>query len=148
MVAKVTLDNLTNCEEAIRDFERARGVVLPRVPPPPPSQVCGGRAPPLPPLGYSVDAAPGDLGAALVGRRILYWRPEDRLQLGTVARTCRPGASSFSHVVAYQRRTSALRGTVETLLDAASYGVRWILVSPLAPSGVVRAVRLAQGSSP
>ena len=71
------LDNLTNCEEAIRDFERARGVVLPRVPPPPPSQVCGGRAPPLPPPGYSVDAAPGDLGAALVGRRILYWWPED-----------------------------------------------------------------------
>ena len=137
------LENLTNCEEAIRDFERARGVVLPRVPPPPPSQACGGRAPPLPPPGYSVDAAPGDLGAALVGRRILYWWPEDGWQLGTVARTCRPGASSFSHVVAYHRRTSALRGTVESLLDAASYGARWVLLSALPPAGVERAARVS-----
>ena len=66
------LENLTTAKtRAIRDFERARGVVLPRVPPPPPSQVCGGYVPPLPPPGYSVNAAPD--GAALVGRWILHF---------------------------------------------------------------------------
>ena len=29
-----------------------------------------------------------------------------------------------------------------------SYGVRWILVSPLAPTGVVRAARSVPGSNP
>ena len=107
------------CEEAIRDFERARGVVLPRVPPPP------GVRRPRPPPGYSVDAAPGDLGAALVGRRILYWWPAARHRRADLP------AWGILHVVAYHRRTSALRGTVESLLDAASYGARWVLLSPL-----------------
>jgi hypothetical protein len=46
-------------------------------------------------------------------------------------------------VVAYTRQTSALRGTVDTLLDAASYGQRWVLLSPLAlaPAGVKRVSR-------
>ena len=92
---------------------------------------------------YSVDAAANDLGADLVGRRIQYWWPEDGWQLGTVAQTCRPRASSFSHVVAYHRRTSALRGTVESLLDAASYGTRWVLLSALPPAGVERAARVS-----
>jgi len=43
---------------------------------------------------------------------------------------------AFSHVVAYTRQTSALRGTADTLLDAASYGSRWVLLSP-APAGGV-----------
>ena len=42
--------------------------------------------------------------------------------------TCPRGA--FSHVVAYTRQTSALRGTVDTLLDATSYCFRWVLLSP------------------
>jgi hypothetical protein len=135
------LENLTNCEDAIRAFEQARGLVLPRAPPPPPSHACGGVAPPLPPAGYSVDPSPGDLGATLVGRRILYWWPSDGWQLGTVARICAPSASGFTHVVAYTRQTSALRGTADTLLDAASYGQRWVLLSPLAPTGVKRVPR-------
>ncbi len=68
-----------------------------------------------------MDPSPGDLGATLpvVGRRILYWWPSDGWQLGTVARICAPSASGFTHVVAYTWQTSALRGTVDTLLDAA-----------------------------
>ena len=138
------LENLTNCEEAIQAFEQARGVVLPRPPPPPPSQACGGVALPLPPSGFTVDPAPGDLGAALVGRRLLYWWPTDGWQLGTVARVCSSAAKGFSHVVAYHRRTSALSGTVETLLDAASYGQRWVLLSPREATGVVRGARKAR----
>ena len=65
----------------------------------------------------------GQDGALLVGR------PGRRLSQGTraaapgavtVARLCPRGA--FSHVVAYTRQMSALRGTVDTMLDAASYG--------------------------
>ena len=47
-----------------------------------------------------------------------------------------PPRGAFSHVVAYTRQTSALRGTADTLLDAASYGSRWVLLSP-APAGGV-----------
>ena len=91
--------------------------------------------PPLPPAGFTVDAAPpSDLGAALVGRQLLYWWPDDGWQRGTVARLCpRP---VFSHVVAYTRQTSALRGTADSLLDSASYGARWVLLSPAAAVGV------------
>ena len=84
-------------------------------------------------------APPGDLGAALVGRTLLYWWPDDGWQRGTVARLCPRGA--FSHVVAYTRQTSALRGTADTLLDAASYGTRWVLLSAAPAAGVTRALR-------
>ena len=130
------LENLTNCEEAIQAFEQARGVVIPRAAPPPPSRNCGGRAHPLPPAGFVVDPAPGDLGSALVGREVLYWWPADGWQRGRVARLC--PRNPFSHVVAYRRSHSALNGTVDTLLDAASYGDRWVLLSPAESSGVSR----------
>jgi len=70
----------------------------------------------------------------------LPW-PDDGWQRGTVARLCPRGA--FSHVVAYTRQTSALRGTADTLLDAASYGTRWVLpvLSPAPAAGVARALR-------
>ena len=55
----------------------------------------------------------------LVGRTVLYWWPDDCWQRGTAARLCPRGA--FSHVVAYNRQTSALRGTADTLLDTDSY---------------------------
>ena len=129
------LDNLTNCEEAVAAFERATGRSLPRRAPPPPAAAAA--PPPIPPAGFTVDPAPpGDLRAALVGRTILYWWPEDGWQRGTVARLCPRGA--FSHVVAYTRQTSALRGTADTLLDAASYGARWVLLSPAPGAGVAR----------
>ena len=41
----------------------------------------------------------------------------------------------------YAAGTSALRGTADTLLDAASYGARWVLLSPAPAAGVVRALR-------
>ncbi len=83
----------------------------------------------------TVDAAPpSDLGAALVGRQLFYWWPDDGWQRSTVACLCpRP---AFSHVVAYTRQTSALRGTADSLLDSASYGDRWVLLSPAAAAGV------------
>ncbi len=94
----------------------------------------------MPPAGYSVDLSPGDIGATVVGRCILFWWPCDGWQRGTVARICAPSASVFAHVAAYLRQTSALRGTVGTLLDTASYGQRWVLLSPLAPAGVERSL--------
>ncbi len=127
------LDNLTNCEEAISAFELATGRTPPRPPPAPPGRAAASPAP-LAPVGSAIEAAPpGDLrvGAALVGRTILYWRPTDGWQRGTVARLC-PRGAAFSHVVAYSRQTSALRGTADSLLDAASYGIRWLLLSPAA----------------
>ena len=45
---------------------------------------------------------------------MLYWWPDDGWQRGTVAPLCPRGA--FSHMVAYNRQTSALRGTADTLL--------------------------------
>ena len=130
------LDNLTNCEEAIAAFEQTIGRTRPRPALAPPARP--GAAPaPIAPAGFTVDTAPpGDLGAALVGRTLLYWWPTDGWQRGTVARLCPRGA--FSHVVAYSRQTSALRGTADSLLDAASYGDRWVLLSPAAAAGVDR----------
>ena len=92
--------------------------------------------------GYTVDVKPsGDLGAALEGLTLLYWWPDDGWQRGTVARLCLRGP--LSHVVAYTRQTSALRGTADTLpvLDAASYGTRWVLLSAAPAAGVTRALR-------
>ena len=133
------LDNLTNCEGAIAAFEQANGRSLPRPAPPPPNGTAV-TPPPIEPTGFTVEAAPpGDLGAALVGRTVLYWWPDDGWQRGTVARLCPRGA--FSHVVAYNRQTSVLRGTADTLLDAASYGSRWVLLSPAPAAGVARALR-------
>jgi hypothetical protein len=60
---------------------------------------------------------------------------------GTVARICAPSTSGYTDVLAYNRQTSALCGTVNSLLDAASYGQRWVLLSPLATVGVERVSR-------
>ena len=116
--------------------------IPPRLAPPPPT--CPAVAPPpIPPTGFTVEAAPpGYLGAVLVGRTVLYWWPDDGWQRGTVARLCPRGA--FSHVVAYNRQTSALRGTADTLLDAYSYSSCWVLLSPALARSVARALRLSQ----
>ena len=87
---------------------------------------------------------------------MLYWWPDDGWQHGTVVRPCPRGA--FSHVVAYNRQTSALRGTADsdTLLDAASYGSRWVLLAgpgggcgpgPLTPGLPTPSLSLVGGSS-
>jgi hypothetical protein len=106
------LEHLTNCEEAIAAYERATGRTQPRhAPRPPLAAGSAGSAPP--PAGFTVDAGPPpDLGAALVCRQLLYWWPDDGWQRCTVARLCPRPASS--HVVAYTRQTSALRGTAES----------------------------------
>ncbi len=77
-----------------------------------------------------------DLGAALVGQTILYCWLTDGWQRSTVARLCPNGA--FSHVVAYSRQTSALCCTADSLLDASSYCIGWVLLSPAAVAGVSR----------
>ena len=51
-------------------------------------------------------------------------------------------------MVAYSRQTSALRGKADTLLDAASYGVRWVLLSPAAAAGVSRDPPAGPGRRP
>jgi hypothetical protein len=123
------LDNLTKCEEAISAFELATGSTLPRPPPALPGRAAASPAPLAAPVGFAVEAAPpGDLGAALpvVGRMTLYWWLTDGWpgQRSTVARLCPRGA--FSYAVAYSRQTSALYGTADSLLDATSYGIRWV----------------------
>ena len=75
-------------------------------------------------------------GSALLRRA---WWPDDGWQRGTAARLCPRGA--FSHVVAYTRQTSALRGTADTRFNAASYGSRWVLLSRAPAAGVARALR-------
>jgi hypothetical protein len=99
---------------------------------------------PLAPAGYSVDLIPGDFGATLAGRRILYWWPSDRRddwQLGTFARNCAPSASSSTRVVACTRQTLALRGTKDTLLTVTLLptGSAGCCSAPLAPTGFERA---------
>ena len=76
-----------------------------------------------------------DLSAdtAVVGSPVLYWWPSDGWQRGVVARLRTSGP--FSHVVRYRRPVSTLHGDVATLLDAASYGSRWVLLAPAAGSG-------------
>ena len=60
---------------------------------------------------------------------------DDNWQRGTFARLFPRDA--FSHVVTYTRETSALRGTADMLLHAASYGSHLVLLSPAtaAPAG-------------
>jgi hypothetical protein len=66
------LEYLTKCEEAIAAFERATGLILPR--PAPRLPLAAGPLPHHHLPGFTVDAAPPqDLGAALVGRQLLYW---------------------------------------------------------------------------
>ncbi len=81
-----------------------------------------------------------------MGRTILYWWQTDGWQRGTVSRLCPRGA--FSHVVAYSRQASALRCTADSLLDAASYGIRWVLLSPAAAAGVSRDPPAGPGRRP
>ena len=120
----------------------------PAAPPPPPPIPAGLTADSAPP------ESPDDLGAALVDRTLLYWWPDDgwqresRRDRGAPLPACR-FQCRVSHVVAYTRQRSVLRSTADSLLDAASYGTRWVLLSPApaAGPGVVRALR-SRGTRP
>ncbi len=51
-------------------------------------------------------------------------------------------------MVAYSLQTLALRGTEDSLLDAASYGICWVLLSPAAAAGVSRDPPAGPGRRP
>ena len=91
----------------------------PPAPPPPPAAT----PPSPPPPGWAVAAAgpPPDLGSA-----ILYWWPDEGWHLGHLRRRC--GRAPFTHVVGYRTPTAAFAGEVDTvtLLDPATYGLRWV----------------------
>ena len=70
----------------------------------------------------------GPAGAPALGASVLYWWPAYGWQRGVVARLC--PRSPYSHVVRYRRPTAAFAGNVDTLLDAPSYGIRWVLIVP------------------
>ena len=76
-----------------------------------------------------------------MGSKILYWWPEDGWLLGSMAKVS--SKPPFSHVVAYHAKTSpGLAGTVDSLLESASYGQRWLLLAALnVPVGLRRSSR-------
>ena len=137
--------NLLHFEDVLRDFERASGTTIPRpapanapLPPPPPP-------PPVPPTCFVLESAEGAVAAqSLVRRLILYFWPDYGWQRGTVAKLSKR-VPQFTHVVAYARSTAAFAGTADSLLDAAYYGSRWVLLS-LDPSLPVPPPRRARGS--
>ena len=88
-------------------------MAVPYDPPPSPS-------PPSPPAGWSL----GSWAPAALGDTILYWWPEEGWQLGRVVRVVR--RAPFTHVVRYRRSDASFTGDVDTLLDAASHGSRWV----------------------
>ena len=106
------LDSLKDCAEAISGFERASGRVLPRHSPPPPAAAAAPPPPPPPisPTGFTADSTPpDDLGAAVVGRTLLYWRPEDGWK------RCTGGSASA-------RRFLTCRGVYAADVGAARHG--------------------------
>ena len=139
------LDSLTDCAEAVSAFKRATqtGRVLPRPTPPPPAAAAAPqpRPPPIPPAGFTVDSAPpNDLGAALVGRTLLrvYWWSRRRRRVA--ARhwhrgTPLPARCFFAcrGVYATDIGAAPVRGAADSLLDAASYGTRWVLLEGPGP---------------
>ena len=90
---------------------------------------------PGPPGGHSVTVTVlRESESSLVGRTLLYWWPARNSRTPLPARRLLARGRR-----AYTLQTSALRGTADTLLDAASYGHRWVLLSPAPAAGVDRA---------
>ena len=73
-------------------------------------------------------AGPPDLDSA-----VLYWWPDEGWHLGRIRRRCR--RDPLTHVVGYRTLTAAFAGEVDTLLDPAAYGSRWVSLTRVAPSG-------------
>ena len=84
----------------------ARAAVAAAPPPPPP---------PIPPADFSADSAsPDDLGAALVGRTLLYWWPDDGPGVAARHRGAPQPARPLSHMsrrIRGRRRCCAARWT-------------------------------------
>ena len=130
-------EHLAHCPERVAEYEAA----APRRPKarraaaakPPGSVDSGPGGPPPAPAEAPAPVAPagwavGPAGAPALGASVLYWWPAYGWQRGVVARLC-PRAP-YSHVVRYRRPTAAFAGNVDTLLDAPSYGIRWVLIVP------------------
>ena len=126
------VEHLTNCAERLAEYEaaaprrpkarraatrqtQARGGTS-SAPSAPPSPL------PSPPAGWSL----GAWAPPAVGDAVLYWWPEAGWQRGRVARLAT--RAPFTHVVRYRRPAAAFTGEVDTLLDPASYNVRWALL--------------------
>ena len=113
--------------KALRSRHRAGGGAVPVAAPPaavpPPS---AGPTPPIPPPDWTVV---GPAHAPVLGSVILYWWPDEGWQLGRVRRHSRQ--APFSHVVGYRLATAAFAGEVDSLLDEASYGSRWVALRPV-----------------
>jgi hypothetical protein len=60
---------------------------------------------------------------------ILYCWPDEGWQLGRVRR--RSSKAPLTHMVGYQLATAAFTGEVDSLLDEASYGARWVALAPV-----------------
>ena len=132
------VENLNNCPERLAEYEAAahrrpkarrvaaRGGAAPPPPPPVPTQpsVAIPPHPPCPPPAWVV----GPAAPPVVGASLLYWWPEVGWQFGRVARLSK--RTPFSHVVRYRRPAATFAGDVDTLLDATSYGTRWVLLAP------------------
>ena len=77
------------------------------------------------------------LEVQLVGSWVLFWWPEHGWQMGKVRQVGSSGSLTrgFSHVVTYSHKSSAVstKGLVlvESLLDAASHGKRWVQLKRL-----------------
>jgi len=129
---------VNNCPERLAEYEAAahrrpkarrvaaRGGAAPPPPPPIPTQpsVAISPHPPCPPPAWVV----GPAAPPVVGASLLYWWPEVGWQFGRVARLSK--RTPFSHVVRYRRPAATFAGDVDTLLDATSYGTRWVLLAP------------------
>ena len=72
-------------------------------------------------------------GSPVLGSAILYWWPDEGWQLGRVRRRSRQ--VPFTHVVGYRLATAAFAGEVDSLLDEASYGSRWVALRPVPGRG-------------
>ena len=81
---------------------------------------------PVPPPGWAVAAA---RRAPVLGATLLYWWPDEGWQLGRVRRRSRK--APFTHVVGYRSPPAAFTGEVDSLLDEASYGSRWVTLVPV-----------------
>ena len=125
------VEHLTHCQERIAEYEAAalrrprtrRGADRGAPGSPQSASTDAAALHPQPPAGWVV-APHGPLPR---GARVLYWWPEAGWQLGQVVRPT--SRQPFSHVVRYRRPEAAFAGEVDTLLDSASYGIRWVLLA-------------------
>jgi hypothetical protein len=135
------VEHLAHCPERVAKYQAAaprrpkarraqqRGLGLPSLAAQPlPAPAPPVPAPPAPPPGWAVAAQAGPLPGPGRGAAILYWWPDEGWQLGRVLRLSR--TDPLTHVVGYRSPSPAFTGDVDSLLNAASYGSRWVALIP------------------